>query len=149
MAGKKVKRLAKDLKNTKKNIIRDVTKYLDEATPRWHTYARSITPIKTGAIRENVILNSLHGFDTIRYRIVAFQPVTPRNRPYMMWHHGFKQIKGPKGKGYDLRTGRFAPKSGTPDFMFKLHERVNIELTADKMGKIAHKDIKQRLIKPY
>ena len=140
---KKLKKLSNNIKELKR--LDSVKKYLDRRSPQWLNYAKGIAPMKTGAIRENIMLTSLSTFNNVIYRITAFQPENLRGRPYMMWQHGLKNIKGPNGKGYDLRTGKFAPKSGVPDFMFKLHERISDELKVDQVSHLINDEVKNKL----
>lgn len=139
MAGENIKKLKRRIKYLKDP--KEIKKYLDKRSPQWLNYAKGLAPMKTGAIKENVLLSSLDAFGSIIYRITAYQPINSRDRPYLMWHHGITSAKAPNGKSYDLRSGRFAPKSGIPDFMFKLHERVSNELAVDKISKLVHEDV--------
>ena len=84
-----------------------------------YKHAYKIAPKKTGALRKAIkkVIRKKSGDLTL------IQPTSKRNRPYHLWHHGIKAPsptgKNGAGRGYDLRSGKYRPKTGIPNFMEK------------------------------
>lgn len=113
---------AKRLKAQNKAISVTLNKdFSKESVEKAFDFARRIAPYKSGATKDAIqkIIQKNSG------RVVLYQPNhrDGRNRPYHMWFHGIKAPsptgKNGAGRGYDLRKGKYRPKSGIPDFMDK------------------------------
>ncbi len=104
-----------------------------------YKHAMGIAPRKTGELRRAIkkVTREKSG------DLILSQPEDPRNRPYHLWHHGIKAPsptgKNGAGKGYDLRSGKYRPKTGIPDFMDKTYwymERRSTEVIEAGMRKV-------------
>lgn len=116
------KRLLADTKSISLKLRKGFSK---EIINESYKYAIKIAPRKTG--EEIKAIQKVIRQKSGDLRLV--QPNNSRNRPYHLWHHGIKAPsptgKNGAGRGYDLRSGKFRPKSGMPDFMDKTYWFMN------------------------
>ena len=101
-------------------------------------YARNLAPQDTGALKRAIQL--IKRKESAEVRVYTPAHSDGRGRPYQMWMHDIPapviNKNGTRG-GYKNKSGKYRPKSGIPDFMFKTREYMtaNIPIELDKQMK--------------